>query len=42
MEKLCQGPMLHLGVKGVDDDDNDDDLKWPNFHIKLRENQSAG
>jgi hypothetical protein len=23
MEKLRQGPMLHLGVKGVDDDDDD-------------------
>jgi hypothetical protein len=25
MEKLRQGPMFHLGVKGVDDDDNDGD-----------------
>jgi hypothetical protein len=25
MEKLRQGPMLHLGVKGNDDDDDDDD-----------------
>jgi hypothetical protein len=24
MEKLRQGPMLHLEVKGVDDDDDDD------------------
>jgi hypothetical protein len=24
MEKLRQGPMLHLGVKGLDDDDDDD------------------
>ena len=23
MEKLRQGPMLHLGVKGLDDDDDD-------------------
>jgi hypothetical protein len=25
MEKLRQGTMLHLGVKGVNDDDNDYD-----------------
>ena len=25
MEKLRQGPMLHLGVKGYDDDDDDDE-----------------
>ena len=25
MEKLRQGPMLHLGVKAADDDDDDDD-----------------
>jgi hypothetical protein len=25
MEKLRQGPMLHLGVEGLDDDDDDDD-----------------
>jgi hypothetical protein len=24
MEKLRQGTMLHLGVKGVDDDDDDE------------------
>jgi hypothetical protein len=24
MEKLRQGPVLHLGVKGVDDDDDDE------------------
>jgi hypothetical protein len=24
MEKLRQGPMLHLGVKELDDDDDDD------------------
>jgi hypothetical protein len=23
MEKLRQGPVLHLGVKGLDDDDDD-------------------
>jgi hypothetical protein len=43
MEKLRQGPVLHLGVKGVEDDnDDDEDLKWLNFHIKLGKNQSAG
>jgi hypothetical protein len=30
MEKLRQGPMLHLGVKGLDDDDDD------YYNLKLR------
>jgi hypothetical protein len=29
MEKLRQGPMLHLGVKGLDDDDDIDDAEQP-------------
>jgi hypothetical protein len=34
MDKLRQGPMLHLGVKGVHNDDNDDDV-FSTFHSIL-------
>jgi hypothetical protein len=32
MEKLRQGPVLHLGVKELDDDDDDDDQTYSFTH----------
>jgi hypothetical protein len=36
MEKLRQGPVLHLGVKVLDDDDDDDDDDEKGGRIRLK------